>query len=663
MGSSKSISALKKDDWLPSRQIGVLSSLCEESSLPRSDPTRYTHPTDWKEFSQPFVIPDILNNTMKHYLLWGLLGALTLTPAFISAEEIQYGHLDDVRDDTLSIQYKGPWGEAWFVCDTTTADCDQSEEKPTLFPPLGGLSAYPHNQQGTYGIRQFVVSPTTVYYVLYDISGKTPRRAGFLPTTKPLGKITFTKNGESVIMQSPQGNLQRYDIKTKKLTNELSTQASMPFLSISPQGTYVAMYNYVEEAHKIWHIASGRSITIKSEEPSYVEFSEDEGTIAYLIDRDGFRTLVQGSIENFPTHQGQVSSKAGSTVEDYVFAQNDLFFLANERHPYIWSVIRVTESGREEIDANGSYGDYLQAVDGKLAHLTIDGKNTHVALYDPEQEKRTVLDPVDASPASSQVERSVKKIDNRYGVLYAPEKRSTGNLFIWLHGGPQRQTSLGYHSYLSYAVYDELMERLVEAGNYVYKLDYIGSWGYGENFTKALHKQIGVLDVEDIKNSIAELSDELNTRRTYLIGNSYGGYLALKGIADLPREVDGAISINGVSNWYSLTSRIPSSPFTKLFEGVPDTTNMDAYRRAEVFTGLKEDVKDQPIVVIYGTNDSSVPTWQSTEYIEFAQSLGKNIEPLVLAGEEHVIRRRESLDQICNTVSEHLELRGVTCSH
>jgi hypothetical protein len=37
-------------------------------------------------------------------------------------------------------------------------------------------------------------------------------------------------------------------------------------------------------------------------------------------------------------------------------------------------------------------------------------------------------------------------------------------LIIWLHGGPERQTSVGYHSYLSYGVYDEMLERFVRAG-------------------------------------------------------------------------------------------------------------------------------------------------------------------------------------------------------
>jgi dipeptidyl aminopeptidase/acylaminoacyl peptidase len=185
--------------------------------------------------------------------------------------------------------------------------------------------------------------------------------------------------------------------------------------------------------------------------------------------------------------------------------------------------------------------------------------------------------------------------------------------------------------------------------------------GYGKEFIEALHKNIGIADIADIDRAIDELKRDLGVKKVYLIGNSYGGYLALKGIADLSHKVDGAISINGVSNWYSLISRIPSSPFSKLFEGSPDLTNLQAYFSSEVFSGLVNNVRNEPIVVVYGERDSTVPVWQSTEYIEFAKAKGKNVTALALPTEDHILRERASLDLLCSTVKQALNQSRLTC--
>jgi dipeptidyl aminopeptidase/acylaminoacyl peptidase len=118
--------------------------------------------------------------------------------------------------------------------------------------------------------------------------------------------------------------------------------------------------------------------------------------------------------------------------------------------------------------------------------------------------------------------------------------------------------------------------------------------------------------------------------------------------------VDGIISINGVADWYGLVQAIPSSPFKDLFGGVPDLNTLPLYLTASAFTNY-EDIDDQPMLVIYGSEDKTVPAGQSRQYAEFMEEYDKNVNLLELTGAEHVITRRENLIEMCEAVRDIFE--------
>ncbi|NBD73772.1 alpha/beta fold hydrolase [Patescibacteria group bacterium] len=598
-----------------------------------------------------------------------LIAALALigacgAPLSTLANEIQYGFIREVAEDEMAIEFRSPGGSEYFHCNTK-GSCRQYDELPQLLPAIAGSTDYPHNPQGTYGVRILPWGEMTLH-ILYDLTERPAQPLGYLPVREAMERIRFSPDGRSILFFD--GNsVRRFDLRTNQMTEPLYLDRNLPFLSISPGGRYVSAYSYANPGHRIWDLDQGRDYTIPAEEPSYVEFSQDETRAAYADVYQDYRTLFETTLSDLPTIE-TTRLTVGDVAEDYLYAGNVLFYLANTDSPYDWSLWARTARGEEtRIEQNASYGDFLRRVDGHLSYLKIEGKTSLPVLIDPDdladEDERVALAPVGITPAETDITREVVSVAGRSGVLLSPERdnRNSDTLFIWLHGGPQRQTSLGYHPYLSYAVYDELLERLAGSGYHVLKLDYTGSWGYSKSFLTALHGNIGVVDVADIENAIEHYEDELDIEATYLIGNSYGGYLALKGIAELADQVAGAISINGVSNWYSLTSRIPSSPFTKLFEGVPDTHNLATYRRAEVFSGLVEDVDDQPILIAYSEEDSSVPVWQSTEYLDFARAHGKNVTELALPGEDHVIKRRDSLTALCEAISATVDVSRMAC--
>lgn len=606
-------------------------------------------------------------------VVFGAVCLLGATPAF--AGEIQYGHIDAVKGNSLSIQYKGPSGEQYFVCAADSTECAEKDTAPDLFAKIDGATDYTKSRDGNYAMVQRVYRPnefTTMFiHTLFDISGDEPELLTIIPYLGSISRYEISRAEDKVVLYGMDGSVVTYTIASKKMTTITPGQSDLALHSLSPHAKYLSAYNYLTSMHRIWHTTTGVEIALPGALPSIVEFSDNEQYAAFTDSKDGYQTLYYADLTETPTPTIKRVFGGLFTVEDYIWYGNELYAIANTASdPYRWVLYRFDpEAGDARIVAeNASYGDYMRPI-GKygLSFLQIDGKNTNVTLYDPEADEVRVIAPVKASPASTDIMRTVRTFENgAVGVLYAPVKPDrNADLYVWLHGGPQRQTSFGYHSYLSYAVYDELLEKITETGAYVLKLDYAGSYGHGIAFRDALKNQVGLADVDHVVGAVRELQAELEIDGVYAIGNSYGGYLAPKVLVDEPKLFTAAIAINGVFDWFTLTERIPSTPFTSYFTdnsfGENPSTVAEQYERASVIRHLGNLKNDEPIYIISSTEDRSVPVWQSREFYNVAKALKKNVTMLELPGEDHVIRERESLTNMCEFVADELAIKNLAC--
>jgi dipeptidyl aminopeptidase/acylaminoacyl peptidase len=339
--------------------------------------------------------------------------------------------------------------------------------------------------------------------------------------------------------------------------------------------------------------------------------------------------------------------------------------MANDDTPLTWKLVALDPSTQEKttVDENASYGDYIKSIGGNLFYLKQNGKVRDIYRYSSDTDSSQKIT---GGPSSPNANLSRKEIDvaGVHGALIEPPSASgkTLPLIIWMHGGPQRQTSIGYHPYLSYGVYDELLENMAQQGARVFKIDYTGSWGYGKTFIDALRDQVGVREMADIKNSIEALKKQYATSDVFLIGNSYGGYTALKGATDFPSLVDGTVAIAPVTDWFTLIYEIPGSPFTQQFGGQPtDPLTQAKYRAASIIKDLQK-IDSDPVVLVYGENDTTVPPRQSRQFLTVASSIGKNnVEGVELKGEDHVIKYRESLELLCETTADAFGFDGAMC--
>lgn len=108
-------------------------------------------------------------------------------------------------------------------------------------------------------------------------------------------------------------------------------------------------------------------------------------------------------------------------------------------------------------------------------------------------------------------------------VLPPPEVRAEGAkppLLLVIHGGPAWHTTLGFSQYLNW-------HWLAGLGYAVFAPNYRGSIGYGHDFVRANHLDLGGGDFRDIMAGLEAVigTGEVDGGRLGITGGSYGGYM------------------------------------------------------------------------------------------------------------------------------------------
>ncbi|MCK5027625.1 MAG: DPP IV N-terminal domain-containing protein, partial [Candidatus Pacebacteria bacterium] len=407
---------------------------------------------------------------MKHIIQKIALAFIlfAVMPAIAQASEINYGTIRDVKGEDVHIRYKSPAGEKHFVCNVTNDECSSfGSDTPTLFPKVFGVDDYANSPDGQYGLVEYKTSETTTqtFNLLFNLSGDTPQLEYYIPFDEKISRVKFTWANDNVVLFGADGTLARFNIANRSIATT-SVSTSLPLRSLSPHGKYLSSYNYTDKAHRVWNIDASEKLSISASIPSFVEFSQNEQYAVFTDNPDNFETLYVIDFENELLEPQKLFTE-NFTVADYLFMDDDLYFIANKEHPLNWALYRYNISSKKltKVSENISRNDYIRVVAEHMSFLTINGKNTDVTLYNPKDGSIKTISPLEPSPTPSNVTSSIIEIGDRYGVLVEPttQTASAKPLFVWLHGGPKRQTSVGYHSYLSYAVYDELLERLVQS--------------------------------------------------------------------------------------------------------------------------------------------------------------------------------------------------------
>jgi dipeptidyl aminopeptidase/acylaminoacyl peptidase len=464
---------------------------------------------------------------------------------------------------------------------------------------------------------------------------------------------------------------------------------------VSPDGRFVFYYQYSTPTNPSRHFVlidntTGKQYSTKSnvhywdlltEENRIFSVSPDSKTLVYLDDREGTPALYKVNLGKVSKTMmaGSRITKTTYTVSDFMlYDANTLFFTANRENKEMWNLYSYNLKTQllTNIASDVSYAEPMKKAGDNIIFLQIKGNAVVPAIYNPATKKTSYFN-LPETPGIESISNSYQIVNYNgiSGVLLKPlpstlsqglarsgqaGQATSSPLIIWLHGGPYRQVAPTIHSYLSYGVYDWALEEARRNGAYVLKIDYHGSYAHGRPFAESLKEAAGVKDVADVVNSLSGLKAQLGPKvkfsGTYLVGNSYGGYLALKSLVAKPNLFTGAYSINGVTDWPTLLNKLRTSIFNIYFDGLPTLKNSKYYAQADIVDHLNVLTSKNKMMLVQAQADMTIDPHQANFFNEVAASKGKNVDTLLIDGEDHVFHKASSITAICSSLLQFIGL-------
>jgi dipeptidyl aminopeptidase/acylaminoacyl peptidase len=201
------------------------------------------------------------------------------------------------------------------------------------------------------------------------------------------------------------------------------------------------------------------------------------------------------------------------------------------------------------------------------------------------------------------------------------------------HGGPEARDEPGF---------DWMTQFLASRGYAVFQPQFRGSSGFGKAHADAGRHQWGLLMQDDVTDGVKALIAQgiADPGRICIAGISYGGYAALAGAVYTPELYACAASIGGVSDLPNMLGWVQ--------KGMGKESNSLAYWRDHIGGATDAHVVAKsparnataaraPILLIHGTDDTTVPIDQSRAMARALAAAGKKHDFIELEGDDHYL--------------------------
>lgn len=392
-----------------------------------------------------------------------------------------------------------------------------------------------------------------------------------------------------------------------------------------------------------------------NEQKKIFDFSPDEKTLVYLDDKDDSMSLYK--VDTLSLNETSINSTKINTLSYnisyfmFIDSQNILYVGNTKENPYKWSLYNLDlNTGKDSVvDTDVSYLDKMVRIGNSIVYIRQEEKGYGPAVYNIKTKKiNSFKVPKIVSKKNIKNEEFVD-LGNLNAVIMKPANYDSKKMYpvlIWLHGGPLRQTSYGYHPYHSYGIYDGILKLLQKNDVIVMKLDYRGSFGFSREYAESIKGSVGLGDIDDVIKAVKYAKAQYNTGNVYLAGNSYGGYMSLRAIVEYSETFKGVFSINGVTNWESLLVKMRTSIFNTQFYGLPNDENRGLYDQASIIDRVKN-LGNQRIEIIHGEADRTIPLWQAIELTTELKKANKNYNLVTYKAEDHVFKGKKNIGDMC----------------
>src|SRR5947199_3094541 len=325
--------------------------------------------------------------------------------------------------------------------------------------------------------------------------------------------------------------------------------------------------------------------------------------------------------------------------------------------------VRTIWKGAEDLHAFGNFPNFAVAKDGKFAAAERSSFTTPPEIWaGPIGEWRQLTNNNAAqSPTWGKAENLEWTNDgfNIQGWLLAPRQMESGKkypMIVLIHGGPSSAVTPDWPA--SFGMSRAIIAALSSQGYYVLMPNPRGSYGQGEEFTRANVKDFGAGDLRDTLAGVdaAIKKYPIDPARLGVTGWSYGGYMTMWTVTQTNR-FRGAVAGAGIANWQSYYGQNLIDQWMIPFFGGSFYDDPGIYEKSSPIHFIKN-VKT-PTLVIVGERDAECPAPQSYEFWHALKTLDVPTQLIVYPGEGHLFTKPEHqadrLDQTIGWFDKYLK--------
>ncbi|QHZ45998.1 S9 family peptidase [Bacillus sp. NSP9.1] len=233
-------------------------------------------------------------------------------------------------------------------------------------------------------------------------------------------------------------------------------------------------------------------------------------------------------------------------------------------------------------------------------------------------------------------------------MLFKPAAReANGWTIIWPHGGPQHAEQFMFY---------DIFQIAAKMGYQVFMPNFRGSANYGYSFYKMVEQDWGGGPRLDMVNGIDWLIEKnlADPDKLYLMGGSYGGYMALLLHGRHPEYFRAVVDICGVSNLFSFAKSVPDfwKPFMEKWVGDPEHDD-EKMKADSPITYLQ--TMTRPMLIVQGANDPRVVKEESDQVVDQLKAWGRDIEYIVMENEGHGFSKKENKIKVLTAIFSFFE--------
>jgi len=318
--------------------------------------------------------------------------------------------------------------------------------------------------------------------------------------------------------------------------------------------------------------------------------------------------------------------------------------------------IRTIWKGPQGIHAFGNFPDFALSADGKIAAAELSSYNSPPEVFaGPLGEWRQFTNNNAGLQTNWGKAESIEWTNegfNIQGWLVPPTKVDLGKKYpmvVLIHGGPSSLTTSEWPA--SFGMSRAIIAALSARGYYVLLPNPRGSYGQGEDFTRANVKDFGGGDLRDDLTGVdaAIKKYPIDPNRLGVTGWSYGGFMTMWTVTQTDR-FRAAVAGAGIANWQSYYGQNLIDQWMIPFFGASVYDNSAVYEKSSPIRFIKN-VKT-PTLVTVGERDAECPAPQSYEFWHALKTLGVPTKLIIYPGEGHMfIDPKHQGDRLEQTVA------------